>query len=61
MASTVCVLGPLLDVTLTISRAARFDSLAKTILHKTNISYFCAVVMPDADAVDVRCLFDWVC
>ncbi|MCJ1457315.1 hypothetical protein MMC28_007682 [Mycoblastus sanguinarius] len=36
-----------------------FDARMSSFIHRTDISYFCAVVIPDARAETLRTLCDW--
>ena len=42
-----------------MSRHGGFDARMSSFIHRTDISYFCAVVIPDARAETLRTLCDW--
>ena len=42
-----------------MSRHERFNARISNFVHRTDFSYFCAVVLPDASAEALRTLCDW--
>lgn len=42
-----------------LSRHGGFDARISRFIHRTDFSYFCAVVVPDASAETLRTLCDW--